>query len=224
MKKIIFLTVLLIGSICSGQNNKIDRLFMQFKKASFYENVYPSKLALENYQKEIIPELVALVSDTTFVKLSGTADLIYPGAEKYFGHGHYIPYAMDWISIRAGWLLQELTFEDFGYETTNTGNLSWKDKPTAESVKKMRKEQAACVQKWWKENKNKWSRINALREAFKSNDIRRISNAIQFIRYGKTDCDNYNTKDFLVEIRPIIQDFKKSNNQHLKDIGSLFQD
>jgi hypothetical protein len=224
MKKIIFLTVLLIGSICSGQNNKIDSLFMQFKKASFYENVYPSKLALENYQKEIIPELVALVSDTTFVKLIGTADLIYPGAEKYFGHGHYIPYAMDWISIRAGWLLQELTFEDFGYETTNTGNLSWKDKPTAESVKKMRKEQAACVQKWWKENKNKWSRINALREAFKSNDIRRISNAIQFIRYGKTDCDNYNTKDFLVEIRPIIQDFKKSNNQDLKDIGSLFQD
>lgn len=223
MKKTIFLITLLICSFCFGQNEKIDSLFIQFKKASFYENVYPSKLLLENYQKEIIPHLVELVRDTTYVKLVGTVDLIYPGAEYYYGHGHYIPFALDWISIRAGWLLQELTFQDFGYETINTGNLTWKDKPTAESVKKMRDEQAKRVQNWWKENKNKWTRIDALREALKSNDIMRISNAVQYIGHGKTDCDGLNITEFLTEIKPIIQGYKKSNNQDLKAFGSSFQ-
>lgn len=215
---------MLICSTCCGQNKRIDSLFIQFKKASFYENVYPSKLALESYQKEIIPQLVELVSDTTFVKLTGTVDLIYPDAEQWYGHGHFIPFALDWISIRAGWLLQELTFQDFGYGTTNTGNLTWKDKPTSESVKKIRTEQAIHVQNWWKENKNKWTRIDALREALKSNDITRISNAIQYVRFVNTKCDGLNLKEFLSEIGPIIQDFKKSNNQDLRDIGSLFQD
>jgi hypothetical protein len=114
MKKSIFLITLLICSICVSQNQNIDSLFIQFKKASFYENVYPSKLALESYQKEVIPQLIELLSDTSFVKLTRTVDLIYPGAEQWYGHGHYVPYAMDWISVRAGWLLEELTFQDFG--------------------------------------------------------------------------------------------------------------
>lgn len=219
MNKIIFIITLLICSISISQNQKIDSLLIQFKKASFYENVYPSKQSLENYQKEIIPQLIELLDDTTFVKLTGTADLIYPGAEQWYGHGHYVPYAMDWISIRVGWLLQELTFQDFGYETTNTGNVTWKDKPEAEKLKELRKLQAEKVKKWWKVNSTKWTRLESLKEALISNDVNRISTAVQFLRFGETKCDGLNREVFLREIKPLALKLRDSKNEDIKEIG-----
>lgn len=187
--------------------------------ASFYKNVYPSKLTLENYQKEVIPKLIDLSNDTTFVKLTETADLIYPGTQEWYGHGYYIPYAMDWISIRAGWLIEEITFQDFGYETTNTGNLIWKDKPEGEKLKELRKLQAAKVKKWWKENGAKWTRVESLKEALLSNNVNRISKAVQFLRFGQTKCDGLNKEVFLREIKPLVIKLRDSKNQDIKEIG-----
>ena len=224
MKKTIFLITILICSICLSQNKKIDSLFIEFKKASFYENVYPSKLALENYQKEIIAQLVELVNDPTFVKLTGTADLIYPGAEEWYGHGHYVPYAMDWLSIRAGWLLEELTFQDFGYKATNIGNLNWKDKPEGEKLKEFRKLQAEKVKKWWMENSTKWNRLESLKEALISNNVNRISNAVQFLRFGESKCDGLNREVFLKEIKPLALKLRDSKNEDVKEIGKQLEE
>lgn len=52
---------------------------------------------------------------TPFINLQNTADLIYPGTEKFYGHGWSISYDIDWIAVRAAWVLEELTFQDFGY-------------------------------------------------------------------------------------------------------------
>ena len=223
MKKTIFLITLLICSICSSQNKKIDSLFIEFKRTSFYEKVYPAKLELESYQKQVIPELIKCIQDTTFVKLTGTGDLIYPGAVEYYGHGHYIPYAIDWISIRAGWLIQELTFQDFGYETTNTGNLTWKDKPEGQKLKELRKLQAEKVKKWWKENGTKWSRLESIKEALLSNNVNRISNAVQFLRFGETECDGLNREVFLKEIKPLALKLRDSENDDIKEIGKQLE-
>ena len=68
-----------------------------------------------NYQKEAIPDLIELLRDTSFIKLKNTADLIYPGAEKFYGHGWIVNYDIDWVPVRAAWLLEEITFQNFGY-------------------------------------------------------------------------------------------------------------
>lgn len=223
MKKTTFLTILLICSVCVSQNQNIDSLFIQFKKASFYKNVYSSKQALENYQKEVIAGLVELSNDTAFVKLTETADLIYPGAQEWYGHGHYIPYAMDWISIRAGWLIEELTFQDFGYETTNTGNLTWKDKTEGEKLKELRKLQAEKVKKWWEENGTKWTRLESLKEALLSNNVNRISKAVQFLRFGQTKCDGLNKEVFRREIKPLALQLRDSKNENIKKNGAQLE-
>lgn len=223
MKKIIILLTLLNCCICLSQKKKIDSLFVEFKKASFYENIYPAKLELENYQKQVLPELIKLIRDTTFVKLTGTADLIYPGAEKYYGHGHYIPYAMDWISIRAGWLLEDLTFQNFEYETTNIYNLKWKDESEKEKLNRIRKIQSEKVEKWWKENNKNWSRLESIKEALISNDVNRISNAIQYLRFGETKCEGLNREVFLNDIKPLALKLKYSENKDIRDIGDLME-
>jgi hypothetical protein len=208
--KILTVICLLISTFCFCQKNTIDSLFIQFKKPSFYQDTYPAKKKLESYQKQILPKLIELLSDTTFVKLTGTADLIYPGADKFYGHGHYIPYDMDWISVRAGWLLENLTFQDFGYKTTNIGNLNWKDKLEGEKIKEFRKLRAEKVKKWWNENKKKWNRLESIKEALISEDVNRISNAVQFLRFGETQCDGLNSEVFLKEIKPLALKLRDS--------------
>jgi len=54
-----------------------------------------------------------LLKDTTFIKLKNTAVLIYPEAEKFYGHGGIVYCDIYWISVRAAWLPDEITFQDF---------------------------------------------------------------------------------------------------------------
>ena len=118
---IIALMFILVGDACIAQQPKLDSLFASFKQSSF-GRVNTAKRVLENCQKEIITHLIDLLEDTSFVKLTGTADLIYPGAAKFYGHGPIINYDIDWISVRAGWLLEDLTFMDFGYQISGVND------------------------------------------------------------------------------------------------------
>ena len=211
---------------------KVDSLFTEFKKKSFYGNIYPAKKTLENYQKIIIPELITLLKDTSFVKLTDTADLIYPGTTKFYGHGHYVPYNMDWISVRSGWLLEDLTFQDFGYKNCEVndetllklmkenyneygqkGNyeLDWKDKTSKEKYAAYRNIISKKAVKWWKENHKNWNRIAAIKEALQSNNQNRLSNVFQYLRFGESKCDNLTKEIYTNEIKPIIAALKNGN-------------
>ena len=230
---------------CIGQNPKIDSLFKKFKQSSFYEDVYPAKLRLEDYQKKIIPTLLQLLEDTNFVKLTNTDDLIYPGAKEFYGHGHFVPYDMDWISVRAGWLLEDLTFQDFGYKTSGiddnylfklmrenyneylkkaTYDLEWKNKSSKEKLMEYRRILAVKAKQWWLTNQNSWTRIGGIKEALKSNDEKRLGEVLQFLRYGKTKCDSLNDKIYKAEIKPLVLALKKSKFKSVKEQVDLLLD
>ena len=235
---IIGLLLILATAICSGQNPKVDSLFKKFKKSSFYQDVYPAKLRLENYQKEIIPTLIELLSDTSFMKLTNTFDLIYPGATEFYGHGHFIPYDMDWISVRAGWLLEDLTFQDFGYKTSGvdddylfklmkenyneylkkgTYDLEWKNKSSKEKLIEYRKILVLKAKQWWQTNQNNWTRLSSIKEALKANEENRLSEVLQFLRYGETKCDGLNNVVYNTEIKPLIVALKKTKYKSVKE-------
>lgn len=240
-QKIIFgLALLLTTTFCFAQKTKMDSLFFDFKQASFYGKIYPAKMKLESYQKEIIPQLIELLNDTNFVKLTGTADLIYPGATEFYGHGHFVPYDMDWISVRAGWLLEDLTFMDFGYKTSGvddttlfklmkdnerykeylkkgTYDLEWKNKPTREKLIEFRKILAQNTKQWWQTNQASWTRLSAIKDALKSNNENRLGEVLQFLRYGETRCDSLNSKLYLSDIKPLVVALKKTKFKSVKE-------
>lgn len=234
---ILGIAILFTTTFCIAQKTKIDSLFLDFRQASFYGKIYPSKMELENYQKEIIPKLIELLSDTGFVKLTGTADLIYPGATKFYGHGHFVPYDMDWISVRAGWLFEDLTFMDFGYKTLGvddttlfrlmkenyneylkkgTYDLEWKNKPSREKLIEFRKILAQKVKSWWQENQTSWTRLSAIKEALQSNDENRLGEVLQFLRYGETKCGNLNSTLYLSDIKPLVVSLKQTKYESVK--------
>lgn len=239
-KVILGLSLLLTITFCFAQNTKIDSLFSDFKQASFYGNIYPAKIKLESYQKEIIPQLIEILDDTNFVKLTGTADLIYPGATQFYGHGHYVPYDMDWISVRAGWLLEDLTFMNFSYKTSGvddttlfklmkdnernneylnkgTYDLEWKNKPTREKLIEFRKILAQNAKNWWQTNQGSWTRLSAIKDALQSNDENRLDKVLQFLRYGETRCDSLNPVIYLKDIRPLVVNVKYTEYESVKE-------
>lgn len=242
VKIILGLGLILTTIFCFGQRKKIDNLFSDFTQSSFYGKVYPAKLKLENYQKDIIPYLIQLLEDTTFVKLTDTYDLIYPGTTVFYGSGHFIPYDMDWISVRAGWLLEDLTFMDFGYKTSGvndsvlfklmienyneylnkgTYDLEWKNKPTREKLIEFRKISALKVKIWWQANHTSWTRLSAIKDALKSKDEVRLGEVLQFLRYGETKCDSLNANVYLLDIKPLVVSLKNTKYKRIKEQVNL---
>lgn len=139
---------------------------------------------------------------------------------------------MDWIANRSGWLLEDLTFENFGYKTSGndddslikllkenyseyvesgTINLEWKNKTPNQKQIELNKLLAAKVKKWWKANKKDWTRLNAIKSALTSNDEERISRALQYLRFKESECDNYNENVYISEIKPLVEKLQSTN-------------
>lgn len=236
--------ILLLTFTVSFSQKRLDGMIAELKHSDF-SAIYKVKDSIVNYQKDAIPELIELLKDTSFVKLNNTADLIYPGAEKFYGHGWIVNYDIDWISVRAVWLLEEITFQNFGYRDltinedklmslhkqdytsylqTGSHDIDFKDKTPREQLIIYRLMLADRVLKWWDKNKNGWTRLNAIKEALSSIDEQRQSLALRYLRFGKTDCDGLTLENYKKEIKPIIKKIKRSKNENAEQAKYLLED
>ncbi len=233
-KKILLVAFLLFVQFGFAQRTIIDTLFDNFKFYVWSSTVSDAKKELEKTGKPIMPELLKMLNNKSYVKLVNTEYLMYPGSrEVQMSHGYIISYDMDWLSIRAGWLLEALTFLDFGYRTKNNYDfgeimsnnhdprstkrittLNWENKQTKDQVIKNRPILADKVTKWWTLNGANWNRIEALKEALQSNDEYRIIMACDFLRRG--ECDELTKDVYVWEIRPLVEKLIKSSNTTIK--------
>jgi hypothetical protein len=210
-----------------------------------FGHVFLVKDSIVNYQKEAIPKLIELLGDTSFIKLRNTADLIYPGAEKFYGHGWVVSYDIDWISVRAAWLLEEITFQNFGFHDltvnenklmdlhkqnftsdlqTGYNEIEFKDKTPRQQLIIYRLMLADSVSKWWDKNKNEWTRYNALKEALSSEDELRQDLALRYLRFGNTSCDGLTIESYIQELKPLVCKIHLSNNDNAEQAKHLLED
>jgi hypothetical protein len=234
--KVIFIVVMLITTVSGfAQKNNVDSLLQAFKSKDFDEAVLEAKEELEKKQKEIIPVLIQLLQSTEYSKLYYSTKLMYPGTKRFIDESYRvqtIPYELDWISIRAGWLLEALTFKDFGFRSTAINipsiddiklnnriemnekiyTLNWQNRQTDEQIIQSRKLLAEKVANWWEQNKSTWTRVSAIKTALQSNNEYCIIKALDFMSdYAsyKESCDNF-YELFYKEIRPLIVLLKHS--------------
>ena len=159
-----------------------EPLSKSFTSHSWVE-VLSTKEELESLQATAIPVLLQISERDEEVDLEGTADLIYPGAEKFYGHGWVLDYDVDWLSIRAGWALEDLTFQNFGFREREM--VKWHSTPRS----RLRAAAVSHAKAWWQTNQAGWTRFNAVLEALRSEDPVRQEAALGWIRFGKTKCD-----------------------------------
>jgi len=215
MKKTwILSTILFTFSITHAQSD-IDKLISQFT-SSEWASVKQAKVQLENYESQSLPALIKLLDRTDVVKLVNTGSLIYPGAEKFFGYGQMVEYDIDKIAVRAGWLLEDLTFENFGfsgchlapedqmsfikltfpeYYNNSNNRKQLESSSVAEISKVIFNLSVQNAKSWWKNEGAGWSRITALVEALNSFDEKRQVKGLFYLRYGQTSCKGL-TKDY----------------------------
>jgi hypothetical protein len=196
-----------------------------------WDKVHVAQALLIARQAEAIPALIKLLDRDEKVVLRNTADLIYPGAKKFYGHGWMIDYDLDWISVRAGWSLEELTFQDFGFREQfikeeellkaaidRKENVPLADPARTAAVRKKRRAEACSRAKAWSQKSaGSWSRFDAVLEALRSDDPERQFWTFQWMRNGSTPCDGLNMDSFNKHILPEVERLSKSSDERVRD-------
>jgi hypothetical protein len=214
--------------------------------AEFLSNDWPAVLAakekLENAGPSVIPDIIALLADCKTNKLQNTGDLIYPGAEKFFGHGQIIDYEIDINCIRAGWLLEDLTFIDFGFTgihlpVSELVDFIKTDFPDYYSIPENQKLLGGMeetekrelirtlsikrVNAWWLAESKQWNRLSALEKALTSTDENSQVKALFYLRNGKTSCKGLNQKYYKTRLSKTVEKLSKSETNRVSENAKL---
>lgn len=195
-----------------------------------WPTVLVAKEKIENTGSACISDMIAVLNDCRELKLQNTGDLIYPGAEKFFGHGQIIDYDIDFACIRAGWLLEDLTFRNFGFtgihlpdnELTgfirdnfpdyfnNPLNRTHFDELTVSGKRKLiRTLSIEQVNNWWKTAAESWNRLEALESALNSEDEKCQVKALFYMRNGKTKCNGLNERFYKTRLENSVKKLSK---------------
>jgi hypothetical protein len=213
---------------------EIDQLIVKLKGLRFHHDIEDATSGLVNYQTLALPKLISLLYNTTRLDSDPGDPYTVLATGNYEGHFKVgtIPYNFDWLSIRAGYVIESLTFIDFGYASSmkitdgKNGNIkiTWNKVATAESLKKDRKLMADKVVAWWNKNKATWSRFNELKTALQSKDKAYINRAVDFIYGGETKCDGFTKETYEKEIKPLLKEILNTADKELKDkIEHIFE-
>lgn len=218
-----------------------EKSFEEFKSDD-WKLVKQAKMDIESQQAKAIPELIKLLESDKEVKLNNTGSLIYPGAEKFFGHGQILDYDVDFIAIRAGWLIEEISFNNFGFSGIHLpkeelvthikltfpeyyNNSSNRKKIESSSDAELRelaqKLSVASVKDWWETEGSEWSRLNALVAALKSFDEKRQVKALFYMRNSVTKCDGLTKEFYYEEVSKEIVRLSGSDVQRISEHAKL---
>jgi hypothetical protein len=244
MKKYIpgvFLSLCTISLFAASGTEPIKPLMDKFL-SNDWPTVILAKEKIENLGSAGIPELIAVMNDCKINKLINTGDLIYPGATKFFGHGQIIDYDIDVICIRAGWLLEELTFINFGFSgihlpgnelsTFIKSNFSdyyaiTENQSQLQSISEDEKRvliRTLSVEKakaWWQSSAKQWTRIASLEQALNSSDEKNQVKALFYLRNGKTLCKGLNQKFYKTRLSKTVEKLSKSETNRVSENAKL---
>lgn len=244
MKKIniLLLALLSIGmSLNISAQADIGQLLNDFQSDD-WAKVNEAKDKLENFEEKAIPEIIALLDNPSTVKLKNSGTLIYPGAEKVYGYGQMVDYDVDKIAVRSGWLLEEISFNNFGFTGVhqpdenlisfikltfpdyynNSTNRKTLETTSIPEIRKIILQQSIRKAKaWWKDESTTWNRLNALVDGLKSFDEKRQVKALFYIRNGDTKCSGL-TKDYYIDnISKEIVRLSASDTQRISEHAKL---
>jgi hypothetical protein len=244
MKSVLSLIVLfLLSTVVSAQiANDLKKSFT----SSDWKVVKTAKSDIENLQGAAMADLIELLSSDEKVKLANTGSLIYPGAERFFGHGQILEYDIDFLSIRAGWLIEEISFNNFGFAGihlpkeellvhikitfpsyyNNSSNRKVLEDASDEKLRQISLELAVnAAQNWWEEEGDNWSRLTSLVEALRSFDEKRQVMALFYLRNGITKCDGLTRDYYFQEISKEIVRLNSSEVQRISEhAGQILSD
>ncbi len=244
MKRITFyfLFCCLSPAVVSGTVTEPVRQLINEFLSTDWPTVLSAKEKIENIGMEGIPDVIAIMNDCRVHELQNTGDLIFPGAEKYFGHGQIIDYDIDDVCVRAGWLLEDLTFRNFGftgihlpeYELTDfirnnfteyynnpINHKQIEELSTPGKRKLIRTLSIERVKTWWQTASTGWNRLGALEEALKSQDEKCQVKALFYLRNGKSSCPGLNETYYKTQLESTVMKLSRVETGRVSEHAKL---
>ncbi len=213
-----------VGDGCPAASAETVALANQLAQAD-WETVYEASEALVARGEESIPALIALLERDEYVKLVNTADLlIYPGASRFHGRdGWVIFYELDWLTMRTGWVLERITFQDFGFLrssflTSDSSNVD------AETMQETRRTAAEQARRWWAENCSSWSRLDGLKEGLQGDNPYHVRLTFEWLYYLRSHPEaaaavGYSETVEREEITPLLRRLTESENAEIAELA-----
>ena len=222
--------------------SQISMELMSGINSSDWKELKKTKQSVENLQEEAIPDLIDLLNSPEKIKLLNTGSLIYPGAEKFFGHGQILDYDVDYLAIRAGWIIEEISFQNFGFSGihlpkeelvthikmtfpayyNNSSNRKKIDAASGEELRKIAQTLSVeAVNSWWKIEGESWTRLNALVSALKSFDEKRQVKVLFYLRNGTSKCNGLTREFYYEEVSKEIVRLSGSDVQRISEHAKL---
>lgn len=165
-------------------------------------------------EERAIPALIALLdTDQTVLPAS---PLGAPGSVMYPGHGgpgacfQFVSYELNEIQVRAGWLLERITFNDFGFASEwFNGRRSPEERHAA----------AARATSWWADQHKNWTRLSGLREALRSDSPGSQLKALLYLQDRGSDgiCSGLDETTYFSQIHPLVQNLLQSQHRGVRE-------
>lgn len=220
-----------------SENPFIIGFILDLNKSEFI-CVSKAKDSLIKYGEMALPYLIAeLKNENKYVKLQNTNDLIYPGATEYYGSGWIMDYDIDWLNIRIGWVIEEITFKDFGFRENSIYEKdlfkmqidleSYSDyiesgkydsRIRSRRVKEIKKI-VKNVNKWWNNNSVSWNRLKGITEALKRNNMQEQLSALNYLRFGnfmEFHITELTQEYYDNNLKSVVENLSKSENADIK--------
>jgi hypothetical protein len=129
--------------------------------------------------------------------------------------------------VRAGWLLEELTFQNFGFSETARAGFSLQPPPKSDppdpyasealvpGTEAFRLRPAVLrADSWYAKHGHGWSRFEAIREALLSDDPFRQLKALSYLGGGVSPCAGLTMQSFHLVLEPIVRALASSATDH----------
>lgn len=187
---------------------------------SEWDTVEDAARKTERGGRASIPSLLEMMDDERYIPLQHTAGLGYPGGKDFFAHGFLADCPLNWLPARAGWVLEKITFEDFGFSVgSEERDRIWKQvapmrargdseeqidafvkaDELAKVVPRARKSRA-LARAWWSKRQTDWTRFRGIQDALNSDNPIRQHRALDFLANTDNICDGLTLQSFRTDL------------------------
>jgi hypothetical protein len=149
-----------------------------------------------------------------------------------------VDYDLDWLPVRAGWVLEATTFRDFGFRDgalvedpgLRAAAAGGREVPPGEVAalrndpdarRCQRAEAASRALQWWKSAAGTWSRFGDLVEALERGSPARQAAALGWLRYGETACPGLDRKSYEEKVLPLVRPLAESPDPRVRGQARL---
>jgi hypothetical protein len=179
------------------------------------------------------------MDNNSYVPLKETNDLIYPDCRIFPSHGGIVPYHLDTLPDRAGWVFERITFTNGGFacpgfdEDTAMATLGLSSGGVS-APETWNRQRCSCRTRnysasrfkagaWWEEqNKMGTSRLQWLISALRSDNAFRQGNALHFLRHDYLSITNVvRLHDYHDSIVQFITPLRTSSNESVRQQATL---